>query len=82
MRKEDGKWSVAQDGPDLKTLKPVFAILRPALDAVADWWERVQGRVEAMPDPEKVKAELAGGDDPLEADLAPEQAVEETGPGF
>lgn len=79
VRRDDGKWSVSEGGPELAKLKPVFRVIRPALDAVADWWERMRSRVEALPDPEAVKAELSEMEDPFSA---PEDASEESRPGL
>lgn len=58
-RNDDGKWTVARGGPDRAALAPVWSIVRPALDAVADWWNRVQAKVDALPDPEAMRVELA-----------------------
>lgn len=80
VRTDDGKWKVAQGGPDLQQLKPIFKLLRPALEAVADWWSRTRSRVEALPDPDAMKAELADVDDPFSA--SSEDPRDETGPGF
>lgn len=80
VRTDDGKWKVAPGGPDPEKLKPVFKLLRPALEAVADWWSRTRSRVDALPDPEAIKAELAEIEDPFSA--PPEDTRDESGPGF
>lgn len=51
MFRTAGKWSIRPGGPDPDALKPVWRIIHPALEVVADWWERVKGRVDALPDP-------------------------------
>ena len=80
VRTDDEKWKVAQGGPDLQRLKPVFKALRPALDAVADWWSRARSLVDALPDPKAMKAELANVGDPFLA--APEDPPEDSDHGL
>lgn len=67
FRNDDGKWKITRGGPDKEALIPVWSIVRPALDAVADWWSRVRSKVDALPDPEAMRSELAlAGSTPTE----------------
>jgi len=75
--RQDGKWKLMRGGPDKATLDPVWSIVRPALDAVADWWNRVRAKVDALPDPEAIKSELV-----LAASPPPEDPFDDPGPGF
>lgn len=82
VRDHAGKWSTRPGGPDPEVLRPVWRIIRPAIDSVGDWWQRVRGRVEAMPDPEAVRQELADVEiDPFSAP-AQQPREEATGPGL
>ena len=81
VRDHAGKWSIRPGGPDPEALKPVWRIIRPAIDAVGDWWQRVRARVEALPDPEIALQELAEVPDPF-LDPAKEARQEAGGPGL
>lgn len=81
VRDHAGKWSIRPGGPDPEALKPVWRIIRPAIDAVGDWWQRVRARVEALPDPETACQELAEVPDPF-LDPAKEARQEAGGPGL
>ena len=50
---EDGRWKVGGTAPSSERLKPLWKHLRPALERVAQWWDGVRGRVEALPEPEQ-----------------------------
>lgn len=83
VRDEAGKWQIKRGGPDGAALRPVWSIIRPALDVVADWWQRVRGRVEAMPDPKAEAEALAQIDfDPFTSPAAEDAGQQASGPGM
>lgn len=50
---DQGKWKAGEGAPSAERLKPLWKHLRPAMERVAQWWEGVRGRVEALPEPEQ-----------------------------
>ena len=50
---DQGTWKAGEGSPSAERLKPLWKHLRPALERVAQWWEVVRGRVEALPEPEQ-----------------------------
>ena len=80
-RDDAGNWKINKDGPSKDTLRPVWSIIRPALDVVADWWQRVRSRVEVLPDPNaEIEALSQIYFDPFAS--PPEDARQQTGPGI
>jgi hypothetical protein len=56
---EGGRWKARKGAPDPERLKPFWAAIQPAMRRVASWWDRIRGRVQALPDPEEFRASLA-----------------------
>jgi len=48
---DQGKWKAGEGSPSVERLTPLWKHLRPALERVAQWWEGVRVRVEALPNP-------------------------------
>lgn len=48
-RAEGGGWQVR----DAEAIRPVWRVIRPTVERLADWWQRLRQRVEALPDPER-----------------------------
>lgn len=83
VRDDSGKWMIQKGGPSKEDLRPVWSIIRPALDVVADWWQRVRGRVDALPDPKAEAEALAQVDfDPFSSPAAEEPDEETSGLGM
>jgi hypothetical protein len=81
VRDDAGNWRTMKGGPSKEALRPVWSIIRPALDVVADWWQRVRGRVDALPDPQaEVEALAAVEYDPFTSPA--EDAGQQSGPGM
>ena len=82
LRSDQGKWTV-KPGSDLRTddLKPIWSALRPALDRVADWWNRVVHKVDALPEPAR-REFLASVSAQMPDLTAAQAAAEPDRPGF
>ena len=48
-RTEGGSWQVR----DAEVVRPIWRAIVPTVERLADWWERLRSRVEALPDPER-----------------------------
>ena len=83
VRDDAGNWRTMKGGPSKEALRPVWSIIRPALDVVADWWQRVRGRVDALPDPKAEALALAQvAFDPFTSPAAEKPGEEASGPGM
>lgn len=82
-RDDAGNWKIMKGGPSKDDLRPVWSIIRPALDVVADWWQRVRGRVDALPDPKAEAEALAQVDfDPFTSPATEDAGQQSSGPGM
>jgi hypothetical protein len=48
-RADGGGWQIR----DAEAVRPVWRAIRPTIERLAEWWERLCPRVEALPDPER-----------------------------
>ncbi|PHP26229.1 plasmid recombination protein [Limimaricola cinnabarinus] len=48
-RTEGGGWQVR----DAEVVRPIWRAIAPTVERLADWWQRLRPRVEALPDPER-----------------------------
>ena len=48
-RADSGGWEIR----DAEAVRPIWRAIRPAVERLSDWWQRLRPRVEALPGPEQ-----------------------------